>query len=98
MRDTHYLDHNATSPLRESAIAAVEMALRVSGNGSSVHSFGREARKVIENAREQVAALCGATPEMVTFTSGGTEANNIVLRGTACERVLISSIEHPSVT
>ncbi len=97
MPETVYLDHNATSPLRPSAIAAVEAALRVIGNGSSVHGFGRNARKIIEQARVDVAALCGAAPDMVTFTSGGTEANNLVLQHTNCERVLISAIEHPSV-
>lgn len=94
---THYLDHNATSPLRAGAIEAIETALAVAGNGSSVHSYGRAARSVIETARERVAALCAATPDMITFTSGGTEANNMVLRGTGRHRVLLSAIEHPSV-
>jgi cysteine desulfurase len=97
MSETVYLDHNATSPLRPSAIATVEAALRVVGNGSSVHSYGREARKMIEQARADVAALCGATADMVTFTSGGTETNNLILAHTDRKRVLVSAIEHPSV-
>ena len=97
MCETHYLDHNATSPLRASAVTAVEAALRVAGNGSSVHSYGRQARRVVEEARQHVAKLCGATSEMVTFTSGGTEANNLVLRGAGHDQVLMSAIEHPSV-
>lgn len=97
MPEAIYLDHNATSPLRPSAITAVEAALRVIGNGSSVHSYGRQVRRIIEQARADVAALCGASPDMVTFTSGGTEANNLILRYTACERILVSAVEHPSV-
>ena len=97
MPETVYFDHNATSPLRPAAIEAVEAALRVVGNGSSVHSCGRAARKIIEQAREHVATLCGAAPEMITFTSGGTETNNLILQHTGRERVLISAVEHPSV-
>ena len=74
-----YLDHNASSPLRPEAREAMLMALDLGGNASSLHAEGRAARKVIEEARREVAALAGATPGQVIFTSGGTEANNMVL-------------------
>ncbi len=74
-----YLDHNASSPLRPEAREAMLVALDLTGNASSVHAEGRAARRVIEEAREEVAQLVGARPEQVIFTSGGTEANNMVL-------------------
>ncbi|HEY0300887.1 MAG TPA: aminotransferase class V-fold PLP-dependent enzyme, partial [Rhizomicrobium sp.] len=76
-----YLDHNATSPLRPEAKAAVLKALEVCGNPSSVHAAGRAARALVEEAREQVAAFAGAKASEVVFTSGGTEANVLALRG-----------------
>jgi cysteine desulfurase len=90
-----YLDHNATSPLRPEALDAVVEALRAGGNPSSVHRPGRAARVRIDRARRQVAELLGALPGEVVFTSGGTEANNLALRGH--KRVLVSAIEHESV-
>ena len=80
-RTRTYLDCNATAPLRREARAAMVAALDVAGNPSSPHAEGRRARGVIEDAREQVAALVGARPAEVVFTSGGTEANNAVLAG-----------------
>jgi cysteine desulfurase len=77
----HYLDHNATSPLRPEARDAMLRALEAGGNPSSVHSVGRAARAMIETAREQVATFAGANPGEVIFTSGGTEANALALRG-----------------
>jgi len=92
-----YLDYNATAPLRPEALAAIAAALAETGNASSVHRFGRRARKRVEDAREAVAALAGATPAAVVFTSGGTEANNLALRGAGRERLLVSDIEHDSI-
>ena len=92
-----YLDYNATVPIRPAARAAVVAALDVVGNPSSVHRFGREARRALEDARESVAALVGAAPAEVVFTSGGTEANNLALRGSGRQRILVSALEHPSV-
>lgn len=92
-----YLDHNATTPLSPGARAAVVAALDLLGNPSSVHGFGRAARKLVEDARERVAALAGAAPAQVVFTSGGTEANNQALAGAGRRRLLVSSIEHDSV-
>ncbi|MGF7160186.1 cysteine desulfurase [Rhodoligotrophos appendicifer] len=92
-----YLDHNATSPLRPEARAAMIAALDAGGNASSVHREGQLARSVVETARAQVAALVGASADMVTFTSGGTEANALALKGAGVERLVISAIEHPSV-
>lgn len=92
-----YLDHNATSPLRPVAFDAMAEALKASGNPSSVHRSGRAARARIDTARRQVAALVGAMPSEIVFTSGGTEANNLAMTGTGCLRVLVSAVEHDSV-
>ncbi|TMI99099.1 MAG: cysteine desulfurase [Alphaproteobacteria bacterium] len=100
-----YLDWNASAPLRPEAHAAACAALALSGNPSSVHGEGRAARRLIEQAREDVAALVGAEARNVIFTSGGTEANALALspmleRGADKQpfaRLLISAIEHPSV-
>jgi cysteine desulfurase len=100
-----YLDHNATSPLRPSARAAMVEALSVVGNASSVHAAGRAARARVEQAREQVAELVGATARAVTVTSGATEANAQALspemeifgRPVRFDALLISAVEHPSV-
>jgi cysteine desulfurase len=92
-----YLDHNATSPLRPAAFDVMAEALRAGGNPSSVHGAGRSARSRVEAARRQVAALVGALPTEVVFTSGGTEANNMAIAGAARARVLVSSVEHDSV-
>jgi cysteine desulfurase len=92
-----YLDHNASSPLRPEARLAMIAALEIGGNASSVHREGRAARDLVEAAREQIAAAFAVAPRAVVFTSGGTEANALALRGTAAERVVISGIEHPSV-
>ncbi|TMJ69268.1 MAG: cysteine desulfurase [Alphaproteobacteria bacterium] len=98
MNERIYLDWNATAPLRKEARAAALAALDLVGNPSSVHGEGRAARHLIEQAREQVAALVGAAPRNVVFTSGGTEANMSALMPTAaCARLLVSAIEHPSV-
>lgn len=92
-----YLDYNATAPLCPEAAAALEAALRETGNPSSVHVFGRRARRRVEDAREAVAALVGARPAGVVFTSGGSEANNLALSGLPSGRVLVSAMEHDSV-
>jgi cysteine desulfurase len=100
-----YLDWNATAPLRPEARAAMIAALDEIGNPSSVHREGRAARRILEEARELVAALVGAEPRNVTFTSGGTEANMLALTPaleTAQEkprfdRLLVSAVEHVSV-
>jgi cysteine desulfurase len=92
-----YLDWNATAPLRPEAAAAMTEALTRCGNPSSVHRCGREARRALEAARAQVAALIGAPAAAIVFTSGGTEANQLALRGIAGRRLLVSAIEHDSV-
>ena len=96
-----YLDYNATAPLRPEASAALVDALGRCGNASSVHSEGRAARASIEAARGEVAGLVNAEPAQVIFTGGGTEANNLAIRGVigaeGVSRILVSGIEHPSV-
>jgi cysteine desulfurase len=97
VRET-YLDWNATAPLRPEAAAAISGALARWGNPSSVHRRGRAARRIVERAREEVAALAGGVdPSRVVFVSGGTEANSLALLGTNRERVLVSAVEHDSV-
>ena len=91
-----YLDWNATAPLRREAQAAMVAALDVVGNPSSPHAEGRRARAIVEDAREQVAALIGARASEVVFTSGGTEGNNAVLAA-GWEKILLAGIEHDSV-
>lgn len=92
-----YFDHNASAPVSAEVSEAVAGALRDFGNPSSVHSQGRQARKLVEEAREEVAALVGAAPANVIFTSGATEANNQALVCSGRSLVLASAIEHPSV-
>lgn len=91
-----YMDYNATAPIRTSVIDVVTDAMRVVGNPSSVHAAGRSARKLVEEARAKVAALAGCRTRDVTFCSGGTEANNAVIRGAGAASVIISAIEHDS--
>lgn len=100
-----YLDHNATAPLRPEARSAVLAVLDAPGNASSVHAEGRAARARLEQARSEVAALCGAPRAAVVFTSGATEANALALtphldiagKSVTCDVLLMSAVEHPSV-
>lgn len=92
-----YLDHNATAPLRPVVKAAIAAAFDLPGNPSSVHGHGRAARRAVEEARATVAALAGAAPGRVVFTAGGTEANNLALRGFPGRRRIVSAVEHDSV-
>lgn len=97
-----YLDHNATTPLKPVVLEAMLPYLGVRfGNPSSRHEYGRQARQAIDTARQQVAAAVGAHPSEVLFTSGGSEANNLFLKGAAsCLKpglVAVSAIEHPCV-
>src|SRR4051794_25606880 len=103
-----YLDHNATTPVRSEVADAMAAALRdLPGNPSSVHAAGRAARAAIEGARAEVGALIGAAAEMIVFTSGGTEGNDLAIRGllrgmarppgAGRPHVVSSPLEHPSV-
>lgn len=96
-----YLDHNATTPLLPRAETAARESLAVFGNPSSVHRAGRRARALIEDAREHIAAVTGAAPAEIVFTSGGTEANALALHGLTaaqgCKSVIVAGIEHASV-
>ncbi|HCK19792.1 MAG: cysteine desulfurase [Alphaproteobacteria bacterium] len=97
MPEPIYLDHNATTPIKPGVAAAMANAIRLTGNPSSIHSFGREARKHLEIARHQVAAAINAEPEDVIFTSGATEADNAALRHAGAATVIISAVEHPAI-
>lgn len=98
-----YLDHNASSPLRPEALAAMRPVLEQgAANPSSLHRQGRAARKALEGARERLAGLLGTHPEGVVFTSGGTEAANLCVLGAALaspkgRRAACSAVEHPAV-
>src|SRR5690554_3303494 len=100
--DLIYLDHNATTPLLPEVVEAMLPYLTEHfGNPSSGHVFGQRAARAVEAAREQVAELLGSDPEEIVFTSGGTEANNLAIRGVMEEGgyrggVLTSVIEHPA--
>ncbi len=99
MNQRSYLDYNATAPLRAEVREAFAAALSLYGNPSSVHAEGRAARGAIEAARTKVAALVGARPEDVIFTSGGTEANALALAAQSggAWHCYMSAVEHPSV-
>src|ERR1700753_2955568 len=101
MSERVYLDWNATTPLRPEAKAAMTGAWELAGNPSSVHAEGRQARRVVGDARAAVASAVGALPRNVTFTSGGTEANTLALgprlsrtAGVPLQRLLVSEVEH----
>ncbi|MDO9574279.1 MAG: cysteine desulfurase NifS [Candidatus Contubernalis sp.] len=102
--DKIYLDHAATTPLEGKVLEAMMPFLKESfGNPSSVHCFGREVRRAVEEAREKMAYLLGAIPEEIYFTSGGTEADNLAIVGAARElrdrgnHVITNSVEHHAV-
>lgn len=92
-----YLDHNATTPMRPEAVEAMLRWLGRPANPSSVHAVGARAKQAVDSAREQVAALIGARPSEIVFTSGATEANNLALRNAPVRLFLVSALEHPSV-
>jgi cysteine desulfurase len=102
--DRVYLDHSATTPVDQRVAAAMLRAVSETfGNASSVHTFGQQARAAVDRARREVAALIGAKQNEIVFLSGGTEANNLAVRG-LCDaainhgrHIITSTIEHPSV-
>ena len=96
-----YLDYNASTPVDPAVLEAMLPYLREGfGNPSSTHVYGQHARRAVDRAREQVAALIGSRPDEIVFTSGGTEANNLAIRGTlggaSRRHVVTSSVEHPA--
>jgi cysteine desulfurase len=101
-----YLDHAATTPMLDEAVAAMSAALARTGNASSLHSAGRRARREVEEGRERIAAAVGARPSEVVLTTGGTESDNLAVKGLYWarraaddrrRRVLVSAIEHHAV-
>lgn len=103
---TTYLDHAATTPMRSQAVAELVEALEATGNASSLHAAGREARRGLEEARERFAAALGARPSEVVWTAGGTEADNLAIKGLfwarraqdlGRRRILVSAVEHHAV-
>src|SRR3954467_2756449 len=101
-----YLDHAATTPMLPQAAEAMAAPLTLPGNASSLHATGRRARRLVEEARETVAAALGARPSEVVFTGGGTESDNLAVKGLFWARrdadprrtrVLASAVEHHAV-
>jgi cysteine desulfurase len=101
-----YLDHAATTPMLPEALAVMTEELAQLGNPSSLHNQGRRARRVVEESREQIAEACGARPSEVVFTSGGTEADNLAVKGLfwarragrpGFRRILAAATEHHAV-
>ncbi len=99
-----YLDHAATTPVRREVQEALNEVLSSTiGNASSIHTFGQDAKRVLEESREMVATCIGAEPEEIVFTSGGTESDNLAIRGTAGalkekgNHIITTAIEHPAV-
>jgi cysteine desulfurase len=98
MNEMHYLDANATQPLRPAARDAVLAAFEVIGNPSSVHRSGRHVRRIMEDAREAIAVEFGGQPGDLVFTSGGTEADSTAIHAMSRgRRLLISAIEHDAI-
>lgn len=103
--DLIYLDYNATTPIDPSVAKEMQPYLEaIYGNPSSSHEFGVKARGAVEKARSRVAALINAKPQEIVFTSGGTEANNMAIKGAAYamqahgNHIIISAVEHPAVS
>lgn len=103
---TAYLDHAATTPMRPEAVAAFTQALQQVGNASALHTSGRRVRRLVEESREQLAQAVGAGPSEVVFTGGGTEADNLAIKGLFWarrgedprrRRVIVSAVEHHAV-
>jgi cysteine desulfurase len=101
-----YLDHAATTPILDAAVESMTAALRRTGNASSLHTAGRRSRRAVEEARERIAAAVGARPSEVVLTTGGTESDNLAVKGLYWSRraaddrrrrVLVSAIEHHAV-
>ncbi len=101
-----YLDHAATTPMRPEAVDAMARQLRTTGNANSLHGSGRAARRVVEESRERIAQALGARPGEIVFTSGGTEADNLALKGLFWSRqaedprrrrILSTAVEHHAV-
>src|SRR3954469_5753233 len=105
MRVRIYFDYNATSPMAPEAVDAVARAMRaVEGNPSTIHHFGQQAKATLDEARSAVASLLNADPSEIGFTSGGTEADNLPIRGPAeppeppgRRQLIASPIEHEAV-
>jgi len=104
MDNSIYLDHAATTPVRKEVIETFDEVLQSTfGNASSIHTCGQEAKRVLEESRQSVAALIGADHEELVFTGGGTESDNLAIRGTAYAlrgrggHIITTAIEHPAV-
>lgn len=92
-----YLDYNATALMKPQVIAEMTRVMNIGGNPSSVHALGRGAKSIMEHARQTIAAVINCRPQKITFTGGGTEANNLALCATAMDHIIIAATEHDSI-
>ena len=101
-----YFDHAATTPMSKAAIEALNQQIGQLGNASSLHTQGRSVRKAVEEARESIARIAGASPSEIVFTGSGTEANNLAIKGFYWKRlgedsarnvIVISAFEHHAI-
>ena len=95
--DLIYLDYNATAPIRTEVIELMSDVMKEGGNPSSVHALGRTAKSRLETARSQIAEVLNCRAQMIIFTSGGTEANNMAILNSKRSRLITTNAEHDSV-
>lgn len=96
-RPSIYLDYNATTPVKPEVADVMLSVLKSGGNPSSVHHLGRQAKAVLEKSRQTIGDMINCRPQMITFTSGGTEANNIALMSSGTQHLITSASEHDSI-
>ncbi len=92
-----YLDNNATTPIKPEVIEEVVRVMEIGGNPSSVHGIGRNAKETMEKSRQTIANIINCRPQKITFTSGGTEANNLALLASGMDHIILSATEHDSI-
>lgn len=92
-----YLDHNATSPVKPEVMAEMMRVMKIGGNPSSVHTVGRGAKAILEQSRETIADMINCRPGQIIFTGGGTEANNIAVKASGTDHLIVSATEHDSI-
>ncbi|WP_339861260.1 cysteine desulfurase family protein [Paremcibacter congregatus] len=97
VQNSIYLDYNATAPIKPEVIAEVARVMEIGGNPSSVHNRGRIAKAILEKSRQSVARMINCRPQKITFTGGGTEANNIAVKSSGAQHLILSETEHDSI-
>ncbi len=93
-----YLDYNATALMKPAVIEEMTRVMRAGGNPSSVHGVGRGAKAILERSRQTIAQVINCRPQKIIFTGGGTEANNLALKATGMDHIIVAATEHDSIT